>query len=495
MKKTLLEVNPRGLARTLRRRGVDAKAQVMFELVSNAFDQNVIAVKIVLEKQRAPMVMISVEDDDPAGFPALHHAYELFGESPKAGNAEKRGRFDIGEKLVISLCEKAEISTTKGTVEFDTKNNTRVEYPLKKRKAGSIFTGWIKMEPEEFDACCAAVKKVLVPEGVTATFNGEVLPRRQPLKIFNAKLPTEFSDESGEFRRSIRNTVVWVLEPEADEEPTLYEMGIPVVGTGDRWHVCIGQRVPLNVERDNVTPAYLKQIRTLVVNEMRDKLDAEISCTPLVCAALESPDILPEATKAILEARYELPLDKIAIADPKEPESTSKAIAEGYGVIYGNQFSRAQWDQVRKLDLPTTFDVAPVHRLHLSGDGEDNWVPEEKWSPGMKNMVEFARALGHRLLGVSISVKILNNIKESCSAAFGSRSLTLNLGRLGHKWFDQPILPAVIDLYIHEFGHHICGNHLDSKYHDALSKMAGEVCQMALDDPAFFHRHFPIAGR
>ena len=38
------------------------------------------------------------------------------------------------------------------------------------------------------------------------------------------------------------------------------EMGIPVVPVDEnlRWHVDIGQKVPLNIERDNLTPSYLR---------------------------------------------------------------------------------------------------------------------------------------------------------------------------------------------------------------------------------------------
>jgi hypothetical protein len=32
-------------------------------------------------------------------------------------------------------------------------------------------------------------------------------------------------------------------------------MGIPVVETGDRWHVDVAQKVPLNFDRDNLPPA------------------------------------------------------------------------------------------------------------------------------------------------------------------------------------------------------------------------------------------------
>ena len=49
-------------------------------------------------------------------------------------------------------------------------------------------------------------------------------------------------------------------------------MGIPVVETGDRYHVDVQQKVPLNMDRDNVTPAYLRAIRVAVLNATHGRI-------------------------------------------------------------------------------------------------------------------------------------------------------------------------------------------------------------------------------
>ena len=78
------------------------------------------------------------------------------------------------------------------------------------------------------------------------------------MTTFETVLPTVLADDEGVLRKTTRKTLVSVYEPLDSETPTLYEMGIPVVETGDRYHVDIGQKVPLNMDRDNVTPAYLR---------------------------------------------------------------------------------------------------------------------------------------------------------------------------------------------------------------------------------------------
>ena len=98
-----------------------SKGRLIGELVQNALDEagvTQIDVTLALVPGR-PLADLTVEDDSPEGFRDLAHAYTLFAESYKRGNPEQRGQYNFGEKLVLAVCEKASISTTKGTVVFD----------------------------------------------------------------------------------------------------------------------------------------------------------------------------------------------------------------------------------------------------------------------------------------------------------------------------------------------------------------------------------------
>ncbi len=98
------------------------------------------------------------------------------------------------------------------------------------------------------------------------TFNGDRLLPRTPIRTFEASLETLVADEEGVMRSRVRKAQVGIFEPLPGETPGLYEMGLPVVDTGDRWHVNVGQKVPLNRDRDNVKPAYLQAVRVAVLN-------------------------------------------------------------------------------------------------------------------------------------------------------------------------------------------------------------------------------------
>src|SRR3712207_3279783 len=105
-KESTFEVDKAGLGQLLERRGDEF---VLGELFQNAADENV--TRVTMELRRAAgfdsLAKIAVEDDNPEGFADITHAYTLFAESAKKGDPTKRGRFNLGEKLVIALCEAA----------------------------------------------------------------------------------------------------------------------------------------------------------------------------------------------------------------------------------------------------------------------------------------------------------------------------------------------------------------------------------------------------
>jgi len=100
------------------------------------------------------------------------------------------------------------------------------------------------------------LRMLIPPEGVATYVNGDLLPNRIPVRVFQATLPTVVADADGILKRTRRRTSIRVFDPRPGEPPSVYEIGIPVVETGDRWHVDIGQKVPLNMDRDNVQPSY-----------------------------------------------------------------------------------------------------------------------------------------------------------------------------------------------------------------------------------------------
>ncbi|MFN7971252.1 MAG: hypothetical protein U0166_02730 [Acidobacteriota bacterium] len=102
------------------------RAFILHELFQNACDEDVTRIDInVIPIAGRTAFRIQVEDDVPEGWRDIEHAYILFAESDKKRDPTKRGRFNLGEKLVLAACESATIVTTKGSVAFESDGATR----------------------------------------------------------------------------------------------------------------------------------------------------------------------------------------------------------------------------------------------------------------------------------------------------------------------------------------------------------------------------------
>lgn len=474
------EVDKQGLAKLLARKG---KEFVLYELIQNAWDEKTSEVVVTLERVPGTrLVKLTVEDDNPDGFADLSHAFTLFAESGKKANAEKRGRFNLGEKLVLALCDEAEIASTRGTVRFDANGRTTSR---SRRSAGSAFVGLLRMTQDEIAACSDAVLRLIAPHGIKTVFNGIPLAARTPVASADATLQTEIADAEGLMRKSSRKTVVEIHEPLTGETPMLYELGIPVVETGDRWHVNVMQKVPLNFDRDNVPAAYLSRVRAVALECMQDHLGADDANAAWVREAVSqhADDLSNSTIEKLAALRFG---DKRVAYDPSDPEANALAVAKGYTVVHGGHLGKAEWEAVKRAGAILPAGQVTPSPKPFALDGEPlKFVPEDGWTDHMKTVVAYTKRLGQRVLGREVHVRIASDVTWPFAAVYGNGQLIFNLGRLGHRWFGGP-LPAINELLIHEFGHEYSCNHLSSEYHDALCRLGAALGQLALTDPSFF---------
>jgi hypothetical protein len=198
MSEQWFSVDKAGLGRQAEEQG---KGHLVGELIQNALDEpGVTQIDVTLTVVPGqPLADLTVEDDSPEGFHDLTHAYTLFAPSLKRDNPEQCGQFNIGEKLALAVCESASISTTKGTVLFDSSEG-RIDKPRQKRERGSVFQGRLKITRQEYAQVCDYLRSLLLPETVTVTFNGDRLLPRTPLRTFTVSLETQIADEKGVMR-------------------------------------------------------------------------------------------------------------------------------------------------------------------------------------------------------------------------------------------------------------------------------------------------------
>jgi hypothetical protein len=483
------QVDKEGLAKLMERKG---KEFILYELLQNSWDTNAKKVDVSLRRSEIKgYAEIEVIDDHPEGWKELAHAWTLYAESEKKADAEKRGRFNIGEKLVLALCRTARIETTTGGVAFDVDGRHTLRT---KRAAGSRFSALVRMNQDERVAVVAAFMRLIPPSGVVTTMNGAtILPARTPLRTIQVTLATEVADDEGVLRRSSRKAQVEIYEPLPGETASIYEMGIPVVETGDRWHYNVGQKVPLNVDRDNVTPAYLQSLRTAVLNAMHGQISKEDAVAPWVRDASADPEVVGAAVEAVMTHRFG---EKRVIADPTDPEGTKLAMSQGYTVVPGGSLSGGEWANVKRdqVMLPAG-QVTPSPKPYSPDAPPMDLVPYDKYTEGMKRIVKYAQALAFRILEKGdfsssyIQVDVVSKATWPYAATYGPGHLTFNLGRLGHAWFEAGPREEVDRLLIHEFGHHFSADHLSEEYHDAICKLGAKLTQLAIAEPEFFKLH------
>ena len=485
----VFEVDKAGLAQILERYG---RSRAVLELIQNAWDERVTRVAVRLEPiDGAPgWHRLVVSDDSPDGFADLSHAYTLFAASHKKDRAELRGRFNLGEKLVIALCRTATIETTTGTVTFTEEGR---EHSAWTTTSGSIFSGEIRMNRDEARRCERDFHRLIGPADVITTFNGQELAARERVKAFTATLQTEVADDDGRLTRRQRETEVHLYEPLDGEKAALYELGIPVQPTGDRWHVDVQQKVPLSIDRESVPPSFLRAVRAEVLNHAAEKLTDDDAAASWVSRGLEDKRITAEAVGTSLDRRYGA---RRVIHDPSDPEANKLAVAAGYTVVPSRGLSREALENVRQHDaLPPAGRVTPsstavINRHHAGGEPL-TLVDEDKWTIDQRQLVGWAMALHDKLFREVLHVQITADITEPYAATYapaawgGMATLTFNVGRLGHSWFRE-IGSRQLELIVHEFAHHDEIDHLDHRFADAIGRLGARIVSLALTDPAFF---------
>lgn len=482
--------NREGLANTLSEL---ERRKVLEEVIQNAMDTNAKSIIVTMTEPKRGYSTLTVEDNDPEGFVDMSLAYEMFADTPKRSDPTKAGRFTIGEKRVLALSKEAVIESTKGTVIFEMVGGKESRRKTsKKREAGTLATFIVEMTDEQYRDASKAVFSIIPKEDQKLTFNGVDIDYRRPLARFSATLQTEFANDSRKMVRRDRKTDIVLYEPAHGEKACLYELGIPVVETGDRWHVDIRQRVPLNSDRDNVTPHYLETVRAFVVNNYHQELTPDEASASWVRLAAASDKIEKEAYESV---ETKVHGEKKVIVDPNDPESAAKAASEGYTLIYGRTLTPGEFDNNRRFNtIQSSSSLFPTPKPYSDDPLADpvKVIPESQWTDGMRKIHAYSVALAKELMGKRLSVRFVNAPNNAFGACYGKDSgpfgpqMDFNVGRLHKSWFADGVTERVDSLIIHEFGHQYADNHLSEEYYKALSDLGAKIKALALRKPEFF---------
>lgn len=144
--------------------------------------------------------------------------------------------------------------------------------------------------------------------------------------------------------------------------------------------------------------------------------------------------------------------------------------------------SASAWKNVKSAEaIKPAGQVTPGPKV-WTGEDDPNaavfreWIPESKWTDGMREVAAFAQRVAEKVLSRSIVVKFCSTPHHLGGASYGpGGELVFNKFRLGADWFEGGITDDVVQLIIHEFGHNESLDHLSSEYHEALCRIGAKM--------------------
>jgi len=457
---------------TVDRKGLKAlqkgksKTFIVNELCQNAFDQNITFCDVLIQDRKGEIV-IQVVDDDPNGFSNIAHAYTLFADTYKRRDPTKRGRFNLGEKQVISICNYAEIITTKGKVIFDENGRTETD---EKTDKGSIILVKFDGTTKDYKELLNHTKLLIAPDNVKFIVNESVVPPKTAFKTFEASLDTEVLEDDIMVQK-FRKTSIHLHEP--NNKSYIYEMGIPIMKIDCPWSIDVQQKIPLAVDRETVRNAFIQDVYAETLNYTYMDIKEEESSALWIRKATKDKRVKKSAIKVILNKRFG---DKFVSRNPFDPNANDEALAHGYNVISGNQMSSEEWEQMREHNLiPSSTDLFGAKGLAIE--------KEEKPTLRQTLFSLFARRVAKEYLNVDLVVRYVRS-NDTSRANYGGQTVTFNLSQLPATFFDK-VDWKNIKLLLHEIGHEK-GNHTEHSYHDCITTMSGKLVIKALNEPTFF---------
>jgi hypothetical protein len=475
---TWLEVDVDGLRKTLSRKG---KVWALHELIQNSWDAEATRVDVTLTRPKNGTSTLTCVDNAPGGFADLTHAHTLFAESDKKDKATKRGRFSAGDKYVLALMRQATVTSTTGQIIFQS-NGQRKTNDEKRTETGSEFKGLLNMSDEDYDDVVGKIGYIIPP--VPTFVNGQQVAPRTPVHSFKVSLPTEIADDAGILGSRKRETTVNLFALREGETAHLYEMGIPVVPIDEnlKWHVDIQQKVPLNIERDNVTPSYLKTIYSAVAAEKIDEVSEEDASAPWLTIAVENEKTDKNVVKKVFEKRFGA---NAVIYDQSDIGSNKEAVAAGKVVVPKG----AMTPEMRKSVLAAGVKKAgEEHSTKFCGSNKV--VPEDQMTESAKQFRQFIIKVAPLVLperplkGVKVVDDDSSNM-QGCTKWLDPKGFEFTVNVAQH---DVTNWAQNYSLFIHELAHFYVqrNDHLFEGFWRAVDDVGGRLATVALTRPELF---------
>ena len=420
------------------------------ELVQNAWDEAPIATycSVTVEPQSDGNTTLVTAEDDGPGFRDVADAFTLMGPTGKRLTPTKRGRFNTGEKVVISVAIEAEVETVGQTVTFPSVGS-RVSTP-NVRHRGTVVKVLMPWDTKQSNELIGMLQRFRPPVNCGLFVNDVEVPKRPSKAVRAVSLPTVIQDAPNQpLRTRERHSEIHLVEPyDPGSERWIYEMGIPVQTIDCPWDVDVMQKIPMSPQRNAVQEAYLNRIYAEVLNGCHGSLQGNEFGSQWVKRAIEHPRVGPEAVRATVEGRYG---SADAVFATLDQDANRRASDNGYEVVNPGGLSKKEIEAFKKHAGVKASDVVfptppqPLDDYAAEPDSDQagfaEWVVEMAGYCDLSATVRYFAEPGNERLA-------------DCSASTAKPILRFNEARLGRAFFQPPYGSAEHwDLLLHELGH------------------------------------------
>lgn len=325
-----------------------------------------------------------------------------------------------GIALPLALAKSAVVETAQGSIELD--GSGFVQRGQDDHRQGFRLALAVACDAGQYGALVRVLDNPLVLSGLTLAVNGRDVPSRTPIGRFEAVLP---ADPYGPDKRRCSVEVHEVLP---GETAAVFEQGLLVQNTGDRWHYNVLGPVP-RLWADRIDSRFVRHLRLAVLAEMLDKLDDGDARAEWIRQSVADEDCPADVFVWWLRARFG---DKIVKSSSYSPQADGRARDHGYRVLEpGHLMVGQSLNLARFCDVPMSIDLFddaadPCHRI-ISGLAEDEWdvdapegfvdvdgdllelLPDEEYTRPMRAVAEYARGLAHYMLSAPLTLRFVRD--------------------------------------------------------------------------------------
>ena len=465
--------------------------RMVAELVQNSWDTDGATVCRVGISQDKKTTLVSVEDDHPDGFKNLRDAYTLFRSTEKRSDPTKRGRFNIGEKIVFARALYGAVETTKGCVEF-TKDG-RQDRPRKKRAKGSVvqvaFPQWdsgTRKRVNEF------LGKLYVPKKMGFYVSGSQIKYQKPLRKAKTSLATEYlkvnSDGTQVMTRTQRKTEIWFYIKRF-ESAYLYEMGIPVCEIDGKFDANVQQKIPLSHDRTLVPQSYLQDIYAEMLMAMGDLIEPGDLGESHVRTAMEDSRVDSKTCARLFKEQFG---ENAVITNPFDADSNQEAARQGASLVSPKTFGKEVNAKLREGGVTTTSEKYCRDRSAM--EMQKLGLPEgfkevTTISPARQNLAAYVKMLSDQLLKRPVEVKFATWHNNVAAIYERYNAITFNVRNVSRSMIEQPVSKCTA-LCLHELAH-CMGNGHDGVYDQQMERLVDGHTRLLATQPKLYKQFEP----